>query len=532
MVSQTRLAGRTPRKWIALGVLAAALSLIVLDGTIVAIALPKIISELNLSLADAQWVNSLYSVVFAALLLGVGRLGDRIGRKRILLLGIGVFIVGSMLAGLATSAALLIGARGIQGLGGAMVLPSTLSTVNATFRGADRATAFGLWGAIMSGTAAIGPLLGAWLTHSFSWRWIFFVNLPLGLAVIICAVIFVPENHGDQTEPGADVVGLVLSALGFGALVFALIEGIDQGWWWARGALSAGPLSLVPLAASLGIIALLLFVWTERRRAACGKSVIMRLTLFSIPSFAWGNLAAAMVAAGEFGLVFVLPLYLMTTLQLSIMQSGLMLAAMALGAFVSGAMARRAAQLLGGAPGVVVLGLVLELIGVAALAALGPRLPSLWLLSLYLVIYGIGLGFAAAQLTSTVLAQVPTQHSGSASATQSTFRQVGSALGSAVVGTVLATSLATTVPRQLSSLALSAEATTSLTDSLTHSAGGSLIRLRNSGNQGPYGDQTPAVVDALTRAFADSCVGAMWAAFGFVVLGLISAVVVWRKRTR
>ncbi|MGL4832531.1 MAG: MFS transporter, partial [Propionibacteriaceae bacterium] len=449
-----------------------------------------------------------------------------------LLLGVGIFIVGSVLAGAATSAALLIGARGIQGVGGAMVLPSTLSTLNATFRGADRATAFGMWGAIMSGTAAIGPLLGAWLTRSFSWRAIFFVNVPLGLAVIVCAVIFVPENHGEHTESGADVVGLALSALGFGALVFALIEGIDQGWWRAKGELSVGTLSLVPLAVIFGAIALVLFVWNEHRRAARGKSVIMRLNLFTIPSFAWGNIAAAMVAAGEFGLVFVLPLYLMTTLQLSIMQAGLVLAAMALGAFASGSMARRASQRLGGAAGVVVLGLVLELLGIAALATLGPLWPRLWLLSLYLVIYGIGLGFAAAQLTSTVLAQVPTQHSGSASATQSTFRQVGSALGSAVVGTVLATSLATTVPRQLANLMLPAGTTETLTDSLTRSAGGALIRLRRDGNQGPYGDQTPAVVDALTRAFADSCVGAMWAAFGFVVLGLIGAVVVWRKRPR
>ena len=157
------------QKWIALGVLAAGLSLIVLDGTIVGVALPCIIESLGLTLTDAQWVTSLYSVVFAAFLLTFGKLGDIYGRRRIFLTGVAIFIAGSFIAALAGTARLLIVARAVQGLGGSMVLPTTLSIVNATFRGKDRAIAFGVWGAVMAGMAAVGPLLGGWLTTAFTW---------------------------------------------------------------------------------------------------------------------------------------------------------------------------------------------------------------------------------------------------------------------------------------------------------------------------------------------------------------------------
>src|SRR5690625_228269 len=180
--SETTPEGR--RRWIGLGVLAAGLALIVIDGTIVSAALPVLISVLVRDLADGQWVNSLYSVVFAGLLLGMGRLGDRLGRRHLFVAGLVVFGAGSVLAAMSTGATPLIWARVVQGVGGALILPPTLATVNATFRGKDRAAAFGVWGAVMSGAAAIGPLLGGWLTSSYSWEWIFLINVPLAVIQI------------------------------------------------------------------------------------------------------------------------------------------------------------------------------------------------------------------------------------------------------------------------------------------------------------------------------------------------------------
>ena len=267
-----------PRRWKALGVLAAGLALIVIDGSIVAVALPDIVRDLGLDLTDAQWVSTSYAAVLSALLLVVGRLGDRIGRRRLFLAGTAVFVIGSVLAALAGGAGSLIGARLVQGVCGALILPSTLSTVNATFRGKERAAAFGVWGAVMAGAAALGPLLGGWLTSSFSWPWIFAVNVPIGALVIAGTLAWVPETRQEAADGGAgtqgaagavgaagaagaacavgavappglralrlDLPGALLSAAGLAALVIGVIEGTTLGWWTAHAPLAIGPLSL------------------------------------------------------------------------------------------------------------------------------------------------------------------------------------------------------------------------------------------------------------------------------------------------
>lgn len=438
----------TRSDWIGLWVLALALAMIVLDGTIVGVSLPAIIADLNLSLTEAQWINSLYSVVFAALLLTSGRLGDRFGRRRLMLAGIFIFMLGSILAAIASTGDLLIASRAVQGVGGALVLPSTLSTVNATFRGRDRAAAFGVWGAVMSGAAAIGPLLGGFLTKVAAWPWIFWVNIPLGTGVLIAAMRFVPETKNEREGSDFDVLGPVLSALGFGALVFGLIEGTSLGWWQPKAPFALGSLlwpadatvSPVPLAISLGLLIIAIFVWRESRRVAGNLAALLDTSLFRIRTFSWGNVTAGLVAVGEFAVVFILPLHLTRSLGLDVLGAGFVLAAMAGGAFVAGAMARHLAARFG-SPNVVVMGLALELIGLVGTALMVSMSEPAWLVAVMLLPYGLGLGLASAQLTSVVLNDVPINQSGSGSAVQSTVRQVGSAVGSAVGGTALAIAL-------------------------------------------------------------------------------------------
>ena len=441
----TTTAGLPRNKWAGLGVLAAGLSMIVIDGTIVGVSLPTIIADLQLDLNEAQWVNSLYSVVLAALLLTSGRLGDRFGRRKLFMIGVVLFMAGSIFASLSHDGGGLILSRVLQGVGGAAVLPATLSSVNSTFFGKDRTTAFAIWGAVISGMAAIGPLLGGWLTSSFAWQWIFIVNIPLGLAVLAGAILWVPETRSPHDTSGLDILGLLLSASGFGLFVFALIEGPTLGWWSATGALNLGPvswpagaaISAVPLTLAASLVLLLGFVLWERRRARVGRSAILDLTLFRVQTFSWGNAVAAMVAIGEFGLLLVLPLYLINILGLGTLNAGFVLAAMALGAFFSGASARHLAARMG-PPNVVIIGLVLEVAGLLALGLTITASTSIWLISALLVVYGLGLGLASAQLTGTVLADIPTAVSGQGSATQSTVRQLGAALGSAIIGSVLA----------------------------------------------------------------------------------------------
>jgi EmrB/QacA subfamily drug resistance transporter len=521
------------RRWVALGILAAGLSMIVLDGTIVGVAMPRVITDLSLSLEDAQWVNSLYAMVFAALLLAFGRLADRVGRRTVFVAGLVVFVLGSLAAAAADGASALITARAVQGVGGAMILPTTLSSVNAMFRGKDRAVAFGVWGAVMAGMAAVGPLLGGWLTTSFDWRWIFWVNLPVGAAVLIGAVLWVPQSRGLRARPGVDVDGLLTSAAGFGLIVFGLIEGHTLGWWAPAGDFTAFgltwpssfPISVVPVALTLGVGLLALFALWERHRARNGRDALLDLRLLGIPTFTWGNLTALAVAAGEFALVFVLPLYLVNALGLGIMGAGCVLAAMAAGAFASGAQARHLATRFN-PPAVVVIGLVLELTGVlAAVTILGPRTAP-WLIAATLTVYGIGLGLASAQLTGTVLADVPLEQSGAASATQSTVRQVGSALGTAVAGTALAAGLGAALPTALATVrGLPADVAAQLVTTTTVSAGGVIDATRAHGTHGPLGALGPDVVNALASGFADATRISILAAAAFLAAGLLGA---WR----
>lgn len=515
------------RKWITLAVLALGLSMVVLDGTIVAVSLPVIIAELQLNFSQAQWINSIYAVVLAALLITSGRLGDRLGRRRMFALGVVVFLLGSVLAARAHGAWPLIIGRIVQGIGAAGVMPGTLATMNAIFRGRDRIIAFAVWGSVISGVAAIGPLLGGWLTTYFTWPWIFLVNLPLGVLVLIGLALFVPETRMAKAAPGLDVDGFLLSAAGFALLVFALIEGQTYGWWkplrefplagwnWPVTA----PVSLIPILLALGVLALVLFVRWEQHRVLIGRSGLLDPALFRIPSFRWGNITAFMVALGEFGLLFVLPLFMVNVLGLSTLGAGYVLAAMAVGAFLAAGIAEGLVRKYGPVR-VVQIGLGFEAAAVALTALFVSPHISGWWLAVLLIGYGIGLGMASAQLTGTVLADVPRENSVQGSATQSTVRQVGSAFGTALIGALLSGALAHDLPKRLSAVPdLPAHVADSLATATRESAGGAIESAREH-----HG--AAAIVDALSRAFTDSTRTTLLAAALFLLVGLASATLI------
>ncbi|BDV24845.1 DHA2 family efflux MFS transporter permease subunit [Corynebacterium ulcerans] len=495
---------KTSNRWAVLTILMIGVSLIVLDSTIVSVSLPTIITSLDLSLTDAQWVSSLYSVVFAALLLFTGTLGDKFGRVLIFRIGLIVFALASLLAAVSGSAALLILARGLQGVGGAMILPSTLATINTVFRDQERARAFGIWGATMASMAAIGPLLGGWLTQSLSWHWIFLINIPIVIALLIAGhFVFGPDHKGDIV--GFDVPGTLLSALALGLTVFGLIEGTSLGWWN----------SPVPFAIACGLIATVLFIVLERARQRAGKPVLLDVRLFRIGSFSNGNITALTVALGEFSALFVLPLYLISVLRLGTIHAGWVLATLALGSILPGAAARHLAATFGPAI-TVIIGLVLEVVGIAGAGLLIGPATSAPLIALVLAIYGAGVGLASAQLASVVLADVPVESSGMGSATQSTSRQLGSALGVAIAGTILAVDVVRRVTEGLTNLGMTGSQAEQLAHATADSAGAAIPALAEK--------MGPDVVSVLSTAFADATSSVLYVSAGVLLLGLISAV--------
>jgi len=526
-------------RWVGLIFISMGISLVIIDGTIVNTIFPTVIKALSLTSTQVQWVQESYVLVFASLLLIWGSLADRYGRRAMLVLGVIIFVAASMWAGTSTSADSMIMARIVQGIGGSMVLPTTLSLVNANFQGRERGIAFAIWGSTIGGMVAIGPVIGGWLATAFTdgWRLAFNVNLPIGIIIVLGVLLAVPESRGDNKHDGIDIVGAALSVVMFFSLVFGLIEGRTYGWWNVNKQFELGDfkwatsgISIIPVALAVSILATVLFVAWEKHRAMQSKSVLLDLNLFKLASFRNGSIAALIISMGEFGVIFALPLWLQNVEGLSAVNSGLVLLWLAGGAFLaSGAAGSMSGKV---APAMVVrVGVLLELLGVVGTAfAIGMDAGWGWVAPCLLA-YGIGVGFATAQLTGVIMIDVNPAMAGQASGSQSTVRQIGSALGIAVIGTTLFTATQNILLDKLDALKLNPQFFSSsvkqgITDAVVDSSGGAIPGLKAqlvAQSQGmlPAGT-AQKVAEAAGSAFSE---GAKWAALAaavFLFLGLLS----------
>ena len=508
-------------RWAGLVFISVGVALIIVDSTIVNVAIPSIIDDLGITSTQVQWVQESYTLVFASLLLVFGTLADRYGRRLLLVLGVAVFAAASILAALAPTGDLLIAARVIQGVGGAMVLPTTLSLINANFRGRERALAFAIWGSTIGGMTALGPLLGGWLTTYFSWRWAFGINIPLGIIVIVGVLVFVPESRDENSRRRVDVVGAVLSVITFSTLVFGLIEGRTYGWFFTQspaptlaGVAWPFTISPIPLAFFITIVAGVGFVLWGRARMRAGKSTMLAFDLFAIPSFRNGNIAAMIVSLGEFGIILSLPLWLQNVLGYSAVQTGLIILALAIGSFVAsgfaGAFGNRISAVV-----IVRVGLAAEIVGVAGLGFVISPTTGWGILIPFLFVYGFGVGLATAQLTGVVLRDVPVEQSGQGSGTQSTSRQIGSALGIAVLGTILFTTTGASLDASLASQGVPDAQRSALVSTVVDSSGAVIAGLAAS-------PDTVGVADSAKQAFSSGTRYAAFSAAGFLTIGLLA----------
>jgi EmrB/QacA subfamily drug resistance transporter len=409
------------RKWLPLVAISLGTFMLLVDVTIVTVALPDMARDLPASLSDLQWVMDIYALALAALLLGSGSLADRVGRKRIYLVGLVVFALASLACAVAPDPGLLIAARAVQGIGGAAMFATTLALLGAAYQGPDRAVAFGIWGAINGAASAIGPVLGGLLTEHLSWRWIFLINLPVSVVAVVMAVRVLVEAR-DPRAGRVDVPGMITFGVSAGAVTWALIRGTEAGWT------SASTLGLF----AVSVVALAAFVLLQHR----AEQPMLDLALLRNRSFVGIMLAGAVMTASAFAYLGYTSLWLQSVLNFGPVGAGLALLPLAVAAFV---VAGPSGRLLGGVAPRITISAGLALVGIGDLAeSLLSADSGRWALLPGLVIAGIGVGIAIPTLSSAALATVPPARAGMASGAVSTFRQLGFAFGIAIFGVLFA----------------------------------------------------------------------------------------------
>jgi EmrB/QacA subfamily drug resistance transporter len=419
---KARLFAEENRKWWTLAAVSFGLFMIMLDNTIVNVALPSIQSSLHLQISELEWVVTGYALTFGALMLTGGKLADLLGRRLIFVVGLAVFTLSSLACGLADTAGVLIGARVVQGIGAALMNPSTLSIITVTFPPRQRGTAIGIWAGVSALALAIGPLVGGLITEHINWNWIFFINIPVGVLGILAAFAFIDESRDTSHEQRPDVPGLFTSALGLFALSYGLIEANTYGWTSGR----------ILVAFAVAVVSLAAFILLELHQ----RLPMLELSLFRNIGFAGANAVMLLVGLAMFGVFFYVSLYVQQVLGYSPTQAGASFLPWTLLIIVLAPQAGRLSDRIGPRP-LVGTGMVLLAGSLFWFSSMGVH-ESFWSLLPGMLLGGFGMSCAMAPVTAAAMSSVRPDKAGVGSAVLNSMRQVGGSLGIAIMGAIVA----------------------------------------------------------------------------------------------
>ncbi len=439
------------KKWMSLVVMSLALAIIVIDTTLLNVSLEVIINDLHTDLQHLQWVIAAYSLILAALTITGGRLGDLFGRKRMFILGAAIFAIGSFLASISQSfGVLLIGESIIEGIGAALMMPATSSLLVANFSGRDRAIAFGVWGGIAAASAAIGPILGGYLTAAYSWRWGFRINVVVA-ALLILGSVLVRESRDREEKATLDWVGVILSAVGLTAVVFGIIESSSYGWWNAtqnfvigNWTIVSGPLSVVPYSIGIGLLTLMLFGIWEWLMERWKRTPLVSLGLFGNAQFSSGVFTMSVLSLGQAGIIFSIPVFLQGVRGLNSFETGLSLLPLSIALLIAAPLSSVLSKYIT-PKRLIQAGLLLDIAAMLFLYFTINADSTSLTLAPGLGLYGFGMGLMMAQISNLTLSAVRVDQAGEASGLNNTGRQLGSTLGSAIIGSVLLSVLTTNI---------------------------------------------------------------------------------------
>jgi EmrB/QacA subfamily drug resistance transporter len=410
------------RKWWTLAAVAFGLFMIMLDNTVVNVALPSIAADLNIGLSELEWIVTGYALTFASLMLSGGKLADLLGRRLIFIVGLAIFTLSSLACGLAGSGELLIGARVVQGAGAALMNPATLSIIAATFPPRQRGMAIGIWAGVSAMALAIGPLVGGLLTEHISWSWIFFVNVPIGVIAIAASLILIPESKDESAEQRLDLPGLLTSGIGLFALTYGLIEANTYGWTSSR----------IVGAFAVAVAMLVAFVLLETRQ----RLPMLDLSLFRNGTFAGANLAVLLVALAMFGVFFFVSLYMQGVLGYSAVQTGAAFLPMTILIMLTAPIAGKSSDRFG-SRWLMTVGMILIAIQLFYFSRLGVE-ESYWNLLPGMILGGFGMSMVMTPSAAAAVRALPVDKAGVGSAVLNAFRQVGGSMGIAVIGAIMA----------------------------------------------------------------------------------------------